>query len=138
MSLVDYSEMEKEILDAPEPKTLEAGSEAKLRILNVRTGTSDTNDCNWFSPVYDVPDNPMVKEFNDFFWELDKEKLTPKEYQRSLYKFKTFVQCFRVDLSRPLDIAEGLTGLEGYAIVGTKKDDVYGEQNTIRKYVVPK
>ena len=138
MSLVDYTEMEKEIDDAPEPTTLSAGTETKARIISVRTGTSDKNDCNWFSPVYDSPEEPMVKEFNDFFWELDREHLTDKEYQRALHKFKSFRKTFGVDISRPVDWEDDLPSLIGWIIVGLKKDDEYGEQNTVRRYVQPK
>lgn len=138
MSLVDYSDMEQEILEAPEPKTLKAGTEVKARIINVRSGTSDKNDCNWFSPVFDVPDDPMVMEFNDFFWELDKEKLTKKELMRSMNKFKNFVRCFGIDISRPFDIADHFPGHEGYMIVGSKNDETYGEQNTVKKYILPR
>ena len=138
MSLVDYTSMEEEILDAPEPTTLEAGTEVKARIISVRTGTSDKNDCDWFMPTFEVPDEPMVKEFNDFFWQLDSEKLTGKEYQRAMYKFKMLAKAFALDLSRPIDLEVDLMGLEGWLIVGLRKDEEYGEQNTVRKYVVPK
>lgn len=138
MSMIDYSEMEKEIADAPEPTTLEAGQEIKARIINVRTGTSDKNDCDWFMPSFEYPDDPMVKEFNDFFWELDREKLTGKDFQRALYKLKMFTKAFGIDLSRPIDWETDLVGKEGWLIVGTRKSEEFGEQNTVRKYVIPK
>lgn len=137
-SLVDYSDLANDVENAPEPKVLDKGTEVKARIISVRTGTSDKNDCNWFMPTFDVPDEPMVKEFNDFMWELDKTKLDEKSFQRALYKFKTFVKAFDIDLSRPLDWTEDLPGKEGWLIVGARKDDEYGEQNTVRKYIMPK
>lgn len=138
MSLVDYTDIKDEINDAPEPKILPAGTEVKARIVSVRTGISDTNDCGYFSPVFEAVDDPMVKEFSGFFWELNKERLTPKQYARSLWDFKAFCKCFDIDYSRPLSWEDDLPGHEGYVIVGVKKDDTYGEQNTIRKYVTPK
>jgi len=138
MSLVDYSDMEQQIEDAPEPKVLKAGTEVEARIISVRTGTSDTNDCNWFTPVFDVPNDPMVMEFNDFFWELDKDKLTEKQLQRSMYKFKNFIQCFGIDISRPIDLVDSLPGHKGYIIVGLRKSEEFGEQNTVKKYIVRK
>lgn len=138
MSLVDYSDIQGDIQDAPEPKVLDAGTEVKVRIIGARTGVSDKNDCSWFMPTYDVPDEPMVKEFNDFFWDLDREKLTDKEYQRALYKFKIFAAALGIDYSRPLDWEDDLPGHEGWLIVGIKKSEEYGEQNTVRKYVAPR
>jgi len=139
MALTDYSDLEQEIKDAPEPKVLPAGSEVKARIINVRSGISDKNDARWYSPVFDVPDDPMVVEFNAFFWELaDREKLTPKEVQRGIYQFGRFAECFGIDYSRPFSWEDDLNGLEGWVILGLKKSEEYGDQNTVKKYVVKK
>lgn len=138
MSLADYTDLEKEISGAPEPKTLKAGAEVKARIISVNTGVSDKNDCPWYMPVFDVPSDPMVIEFNDFFWELDKEKLEPKAFQRSLHKFKTFAAAFKIDYSRPFSWEDDLPGKEGWLIVGVRKSDDYGEQNSVKKYVAGK
>ena len=135
MSLVDYSDIAEEIEGAQEPITLKAGTEVKARIISVRTGTSEKNDCEWWTPVFDVPDEPMVKEFNDFFWQLDKSKLDPKQYARTLFQFQQFTKAFGLDLSRPFDLEEDLIGLEGWLIVGTRKSEEYGEQNTVKKYI---
>ena len=138
MALSDYSELEKEISNAPEPKQLPAGSEVKARIVAVRDGISDKNDCHWHSVVFDVPEEPMVMEFNDFFWELDRSKLTPKQFQRSVYQFKQFASAFGIDFSRPFSWADDLPGKEGWLIVGVKKSEEYGDQNTVKKYVAKK
>jgi len=135
MSLVDYSSLESEIENAQEPKVLPVGSEVKARIISVKSGVSEKNDCKWYAPLFDVPDDPMVVEFNTFFWELDKDKLDPKAFARTLNDFKSFAKCFGIDYSRPFSWEDDLLGLEGWVIVGTKKDD-YGEKNTIKKYVV--
>lgn len=138
MALIDYTDMQEDIQDAPEPEVLPKGTEVKARIVSVRTGVSDKNDCEYFSPVFEVPDQPMVKEFSSFFWVLDKEKLEPKAFQRSMYGFKNFAEAFGVDLTRPFDPETDLVGLEGWLIVGTRNDDEYGEQNTVKKYIAPK
>lgn len=135
MSLTDYSKYEDQIKDAPEPKTLTAGTEIKARIIAVRTGVSDKNDCKWYSPVFDVPDDPMVIEFNAFFWELDEDKLSKKEFSRTLFQFQQFAKCFDIDYSRPFNWEEDLIGKEGWLIVGLKKSDEYGDQNTVKKYI---
>jgi len=138
MGLTDYSSLEKEIAGAPEPKNLKAGEEVKARIVKVRSGTSDKNDCKWYSVVFDVPSDPMVMEFSDFFWELDMDKLDAKSYQRSLYSFQQFAAAFDIDYSRPFSWEDDLPGKEGWMIVGVKKSDEYGDQNTAKKYIAPK
>jgi hypothetical protein len=131
----DYSDFSNEISSAPEPSILRPNTEVKARIVSVRTGTSDKNDCNWYQPIFDVPEDPMIMEFNDFFWELDREKLTPKQFQRELYKFKQFATAFEIDFSRPFSWTDDLPEKEGWLIVGVKKSDEYGDQNTVKKYV---
>ena len=138
MGLTDYSDMESEIADAKEPTVLPRGSEVLVRIIGVNSGVSDKNDCQWYQPLYEVPDDPMVVEFNDFMWELDKEKLTDKQYARSLRQFQEFAACFSLDYSRPFSWEDDLIGLTGWLIVGVKKDDEYGDKNTRSKYMVKK
>lgn len=136
MSLTDYSDLEKEIEDAPEPKTLPRGAEVKARIITVREGISDKNGAQWYSPVFDVPSDPMVIEFNSFFWDLaDRDKLDAKQAQRSLYQFQKFAECFGLDYSRPFSWEDDLPGLEGWIILGVRKSDEWGDQNTVSKYV---
>ena len=141
MSLADYTDLEKDIVDAPEPKTLPRGSEVKARIIAVRSGLSEkNNNAQWYSPVFDVPTDPMVVEFNDFFWDLadSKGKIEDKQYQRALNKFKNFAAAFKLDYSRPFSWEDDLIGLEGWVITGVRKSDEYGDQNTVSKYVAGK
>lgn len=137
--LTDYSDLEEEISEAPEPKVLPRGSEVKARIIAVREGISDKNDAQWYMPVFDIPAEPMVIEFNEFMWDLaDRDKLDPKAAQRALNKFKNFAKAFDLDYSRPFSWTDDLVGLEGWVILGVKKDDEYGDKNTISKYVTGK
>jgi len=138
MSLTDYSDLEQEIKDAPEPKILPVGSEVKARIISVRSGISDKNDCVWYQPVFDVPDDPLVIEFNTFFWELDRDKLTEKQFARSISDFQKFAKCFDIDYSRPFSWEDDLIGKEGWVILGVKKDDTYGDGNTVKKFIMPR
>lgn len=136
MSLTDYSNLEKEIADAPEPKVLPKGSEVNARIIAVRTGVSDKNGAKWYQPVFDVPDQPMVSEFNDFLWDLsDRNKLDPKPWARNLNRFKNFAAAFNLDYSKPFDWESDLVGLQGWVILGVKKSDEYGDSNSVSKYV---
>ena len=147
MSLVDYTDLENDIADAPEPKILPRGSEVKARIIAVRGGISDKNNCQWYQPVFDIPDDPMVIEFNSFFWDLadaitidneGKKKIDDKQFQRTLNQFKNFAAAFGIDYSRPFSWDDDLLGLEGWVILGVKKDDEYGDSNTVKRYIVGK
>jgi len=135
--LSDYTDLEKQIKEAPEPKVLPRGTEVKARIISINEGVSDKNDCDWHMPTFDVPADPMVIEFNDFFWELDQTKLEPKQFQRALYKFQRFATSFGINFSRPFSW-DDLIGNEGWLIVGIQKDEEYGDKNRPTKYVVPK
>jgi len=136
MSMVDYSTMEEEIKNAPDPKILKKGTEVLVRIITVRSGISDKNDAQWYQPVYDVPNMPLVREFNGFFWDLsDKDKLTEKQAGNAIRDIRDFAKTFKIDLSKPFDWEEDLVSLEGWVEVGFKKDDEYGDGNTVRKYI---
>jgi len=136
-SMLDLTGLIDEINDAPEPTVAKAGTEQKLRIVSVRTGT-DKNGCDYFMPVYEIPDMPMVKEFSHFMYVPDKKNLSEKQYMRALYAVKVFTKCFDIDISRPIDYEDDLPSHTGWAIVGVRDSDEYGEQNTIRKYIAPK
>lgn len=136
LMLTDYSALEQEIADAPEPTILPKGSEVKARIINMRGGISDKNGAQWYQPVFDIPDQPLAKEFNDFFWDLkDCDKLDEKSAARSMRKFKVFAEAFSIDYSKPFDWEDDLINLEGWIILGIKKDEEYGDSNTVSKYV---
>ena len=136
MSMLDLTKKADEIMDAQDPTVAESGTEHKLRIISVREGFAGQNDCPYISPVFECMDNPLVKEFSSFLWVPDETKLTEKQYARSLSEFKNFCKAFDIDLSKPLDCEDDLPGHEGWAILGIKKDDEYGEQNTIRKFQI--
>lgn len=133
MSMLDLTGIKDDIENAEEPKVLDAGEEVKLRIITVNVG-EDKNNNPYFMPVFEVPDEPMAKEFSDFF-SIPRKDMKEKDYKRALYKIKVFAQAFDIDLGRPIDYEDDLPGCEGWAILGVRKSDEYGEQNTIRKYI---
>lgn len=146
MALTDYSKMEGEITNAPEPAALKKGTEVKARIISVRAGVVDKAESDYigiayFSVSFDAPDEPLAKEFSDFFWDLcDREKLaaiSEKTALGAVRKFRNFAAAFGLDYSRPFDLEDDLPNKEGWVIVGIKKSDEYGEQNTVQKYLAP-
>ena len=133
--LMDFSSMEKEISDAPAPHILDKGTEAEIRIIGINEGVSEKNGARWFMPRFDIPKDPMVLEFNTFFFNpLDKAKLDEKQKQKNTYNFGQFCQCFKVDLSKPFGF-EDLIGKKGWVILGVQKDEQYGDKNNISKYI---
>ena len=136
MSLTDYSNLEKEIENVPDPKVLPRGTEVKARIINVRDGISDKNNAQWYQPVFDVPNEPLAMEFSDFFWDLsDRDKLDEKSGIRAMRKFKMFAEAFGIDYSKPFSWTDDLVGKEGWVILGIRKSEEYGDQNTVQKYM---
>lgn len=139
MPLSDYSSMEREIDEVPEPITLARGTEVKARIISVRSGISESEKnpgVAYFQVFYDVPNEPLAKEFNDFFWDIaDIHKLGEKARLAAMRKFKNFASAIGLDYSRPFSWEDDLPGKTGWLIVGVRKSDEYGEQNTVQKYL---
>ena len=135
MSLTDYSDMEQEIKETPDAVILERGAEVKARVIAVRSGIGDYG--KWYQLTYDVPDQPLVKEFTDFFSDLidAKKNGNEKQYIKAKRKFKNFADAFSLDYSKPFDFEKDTIGLKGWIIAGVKKSDEYGEQNTVSKYI---
>lgn len=142
MALTDYSSMENEIKDAPEPVALKAGTEVRARIIGVRTGVvekegSDYYGFFYFSVSYDAPDEALASEFSDFFWGLEnRDRMSEKDFNRALRKFRSFAEAFGIDYSRPFDLEDDLPGKVGWLITGKPKNtEDYGLQTTVAKYV---
>ena len=134
MALTDYSDLEQEILDAPEPITLPKGSEAKLRIINHTEGEGEYG--TWHLLTFDIPSEPLAKEIRKFISDpIDVKNAEDKIKTRVYNTFAKFTKCFGIDLSEPFDW-DDLSGLEGWCILGIQKNDEYGEQNTISKFIV--
>lgn len=136
MSLSDYSHLEKEINEMPEPKVLPKGSEVKLRIIGHHEGEGEYGV--WHLLTFDIPSEPYVKEIRKFISDpLDAEGSSENIKQKVYNTFKYFTNAFNIDLGVPFDW-DDMIGLEGWAILGVKKDDEYGEQNTVQKFISSK
>ena len=61
-----------------------------------------------------------------------------QQFAQSLAAFQKFAACFGIDYSRPFSWEDDVVGLEGWVILGIKKDDEYGDKNIIKKYVLRK
>lgn len=122
--------------DSQEPYALKDGTEARLRIIEVRKDTRD-DESEYLTIRLEVPDEPYSKDVTKFL-NIPSRKMDAKQLNQSRHDMKLFCQCFEVDMSRPFDPTEDWVGLEGWAILGVRKTEQYGEQNTIKKLIVPK
>jgi len=121
--------------DVQAPNAVPGGAEYKIRIVDVKTDPSypdgmprNKNDEPYLLPrfqILDQPNNP--KEFTKYV------SLAPD----SLWKLKTFLDAFDMDTSS-LEQPTDMVGSEGWAILGHEESDEWGEQNFVKKFIIPK
>ena len=110
-----------------------AGTEAKLRIVSVISGT-DKNNINYVMPFFEVMDDPYCKEFGDYMPLPSPGDMSEKELNKSKLRLNAFGAAFEIDFSVPQDTDEWV-GNEGWAILGVGKDQDGEPVNKINKYV---
>jgi len=121
--------------DAPEITIAEGGKEYNITWLGGIIG-KDKNGHPYFMPRFEIVGEPYKKDFTRYH-ALPYEGMPEKDHARALDELSKFKQCFGIDLAARID-AENDPPLNGWAILGAKDDAEYGEQNTLRKYIVPK
>jgi len=131
MSLLDL-----DVSGAQEPTTVEAGTECKLRIIDVRQDVNKHGNA-YIMPRYDVVDQPLAKDFTDYM-ELPHSDMDAKQKARAEWKISTFLGAFGLPTTLSNADPDEWKGLTGWAILGVSTDETYGEQNTVRKYVAGK
>jgi hypothetical protein len=134
MTLVDLDSLD--IENAPEPTVVDADEEYKLVIISVTTGV-DKNDFDYILPRLEVEDNPLAKDFT-YFVHLPTDGMTEKKLLKVTYQLKMFLKCFGVSTTGKLNPEEDLPGRDGWAILGVDEDEQYGEQNYVKRLIVPK
>ena len=132
MSMIDPTEWYLE--DSREPYALKDGTEALLRVIEVRKMTRPENDTEYYVVRFEVPSEAYSKDITDFL-DAPSSKLDAKRLNVARQKMLHFSEAFSVDMSRPFDPTEDWVGLEGWCILSLTKSDQYGEQNRISKYV---
>ena len=119
--------------DAVEPKALPAG-EYKIHVVDVRMDT-DKNGHPYMLPRFEIVGEPTAKDFTRFHG-LPHPELTEKQLNSCIWDIGQFKKCFGIpDGKVPLN---EMIGSEGWALLGMKDNQEYGEQNTLRKYILPK
>lgn len=122
--------------DAVEPKVADADEEYKLSVIAVNTGT-DKNGLAYFMPTFEIEGEPFSKPFSDFFHLPNPSDMDERKLNQVKYKLKNFFEAFDVDYRGRFDPEEDLIGCSGFAILGARENDEFGEQNYIKKYIKP-
>lgn len=129
--------------NSQEPTAVPADQEYKLRIVDVKTDLStptglptDKNGNYYLLPRFEIIDEPLAKEFTRFIG-LPHEGMDEKKKNSTGYALKTFLAAFDLD-SRSISDPTDMVGAEGWAILGLEETEQYGEQNYVKKFIIPK
>lgn len=123
-----------------EPKTVPSGQEYRLRIVDVKTDDNgnlplNKNGNRYILPLFEIPDEIGAKSFTTYIG-LPSQEMSDKQKNDALYHINQFLKCFGFDPDSPPDDPTDLIDAEGYAILGEKYDEEYGDKNTIRRFLV--
>jgi len=130
MPIIDFSEYD--LGNIPELKILPAGTEAKLRILDVSTKPDRNNDL-MLQVRMDVADEPEVKEV---YWQchFPKGNMPPKRVAMLKQFLSDFCEAFGIDKTASNDTSDWL-GKEGWSILGVRSDAKYGDSNEVNRFL---
>lgn len=119
---------------ATEPIAVDPG-EYEIRLTGGVIDT-DKNQHPYFMPYYEIPSEPHAKDFSDFFG-LPYDGKPEKDLNNDNWKLECFKKCFGLEKGK-FSLKNDLPGLTGWALLGKRETPDYGEQNTVKKYVLPK
>lgn len=124
----------------PEQVILEDGTEHEVQITFAEIGESDpdrkTAGQKYLRVLYQATDVPDSKPFSDVFM-LPFSGLDKETFNRRGRNLRTFFQCFDFEYKgwNIFEDTQDLVGLEGEVVVRVEDDDMYGEQNQVKKYL---
>ena len=130
MPIIDFSEFDLD--NIPELKILPAGSEVKLRILDVNLKPDKNNDL-MMQLRLDIVDEPLTKEV---YWQCHLPKGSMGEKRVNMLKefLSQFCEAFEIDKTSSNDTSDWL-GREGWAILGVRTDARYGDSNEVNRWL---
>lgn len=130
MPIIDFSEFDLD--NIPELKILPAGSEVKLRILDVNLKPDKNNDL-MMQLRLDIVDEPLTKEV---YWQCHLPKGSMGEKRVNMLKefLAQFCEAFEIDKTSSNDTSDWL-GKEGWAILGVRTDARYGDSNEVNRWL---
>ena len=130
-NFIDLSGVDLE--DRHEETTVEAGTEAQLRIVSFLKD-KDKNGKNYIMPFFEIVDEPYSKEFGDYM-PLPSSDMSPKEMNKAKNRIAAFAEAFDIVLTGTIDVKNDLVGKTGWAILGIGKDQNDEDINKVRRYV---
>ncbi len=119
--------------NAPEFKSLPAGTEAELRIVTAEVKNSQNGD-PMLALRLDIPAEPYTKDINHFIM-LPNDKDDEKTKAQKQNRLKDFKACFKLPASGPIS-KEDMEGAKGWGILSEEESDEYGKQNKVKRFVV--
>lgn len=130
MPIINFSEYDLE--NIPELKVLPAGSEVKLRVLDVSIAPDKNGDL-MLKVRLDVSDEPEVK---DVYWTCHFPKSAFGEKRAAMLKdfLSQFCEAFDISKTADNDTSDWL-GKEGWAILGVRTDAKYGDSNEVNRWL---
>lgn len=138
MGIYDLSDMGLD--EGQEPKAVAPGKEYKIRILEITEG-EDKREWDYIMPRFEIIDDPFSKDFTHFLNIPDKAKMDVKTLNRVKHGpigFVNFLKCFGFDPTARINFPDQGPGHEGWAVLGVKKSEEYGEQNYVQRFVLPR
>jgi hypothetical protein len=124
----------------PEQVILEDGTEHEVQITFAEIGESDpdrkTAGQKYLRVLYQATDVPDSKPFSDVFM-LPFQGLDKETFNRRGRQLRAFFECFDFEYRgwNIFEDTQDLVGLEGEVLVRVEDDDMYGEQNQVKKYL---
>ena len=129
--------------DVQEPTAVPGDSEYKLMIVDVKTDPSTANGLpvnkngdSYLLPRFEIVGEPAAKELTRYFG-LPNAGMNDKQRNAAGWQLKQFLNAFDLDPNQLAD-PNDLVGAEGWAILGLEESDQWGEQNFVKKFIVPK
>jgi len=130
MTILNLSQMN--LSDVFEPTVIPAGTEVKLRIINIIEGTNAKGNA-YIMPFFECQEEPYMKEFGQYM-ELPNSEMDAKRLNRSKLELTNFFNAFDIDASGDINLEE-VKGREGWAILGIGKDKEDQPVNKINKFI---
>jgi hypothetical protein len=132
--IYDLSDMELE--SGKEATAVIADKEYQLQILEVTEG-EDKNGLSYIMPRFEISGEPLSKDFTHFL-HIPTKDMDAKKLNRVRFALNNFLKCFGIDVNGRINFMDQMPGKKGWAILGKKTDEQYGEQNFIKRFILPR
>ena len=134
--MTEKSMLDIQVDDAVEPHVVAADEEYRLRVVGGRVTQSDNG--TFMVVRFEVKDDPYSKEFTNVY-RTDFENMSAKHANDAKWRISQFFKACKFNYrGGALDPDEDLKGLELSAVLGVKTQEEFGDQNFIKKLILPR